>query len=207
MSSLLVLGAGGHGRVVADAAISTHQWDLIAFADDRADAAMRPLGLEVVGALADLEQIGSRFDCVALGVGDNRTRLALYVRCLQAGYALPVVVHAAAAVSPRAAVGPGSVVFAQAAVNVGATLGPACIVNTGATVDHDCRLAEAVHISPGANLAGNVTVGGRAWIGIGACVRQGIRIGSDATVGAGSVVVADVEQGATVFGVPARVRR
>jgi sugar O-acyltransferase (sialic acid O-acetyltransferase NeuD family) len=206
MSSLLVLGAGGHGRVVADAALSMRQWDLIAFADDRLEASARPLGLEVVGALADFERLSLRFDCVALGVGDNRTRLALYSRCLQAKRVLPPVVHASAAVSAYASIAPGSVVFAQAAINAGAALGAACIVNTGATVDHDCVLGEGVHVSPGANLAGNVAVGARSWIGIGACVRQGIRIAEDATVGAGSVVVADVAAGATVFGVPARER-
>jgi sugar O-acyltransferase (sialic acid O-acetyltransferase NeuD family) len=207
MSSLLVLGAGGHGRVVADAAISMRLWDLIAFADDRGDTLASPLGLAVVGTLADFEQLSRRFDCVALGVGDNRTRLSLYSRCLQANRALPVVVHSSAAVSPHASIGPGSVIFAQAAVNVGAVLGSACIVNTGATVDHDCQLGAGVHVSPGANLAGNVTVGQCSWIGIGACVRQGIGIGQDVTVGAGSVVLADVEAGATVFGVPARVHR
>jgi sugar O-acyltransferase (sialic acid O-acetyltransferase NeuD family) len=206
MSSLLVLGAGGHGRVVADAAHSTKQWDLIAFADDRRDASHKPLGLEVVGALADFEALSRRFDAVALGVGDNLTRLALYSRCLRANCRLPVIAHASAAVSPFADVGPASVVFAQAAVNPGAALGPACIVNTGATVDHDCVLGEGVHVSPGANLAGNVRVGARTWIGIGACVRQGIAIADDVTVGAGSVVVADVQPRVTVLGVPARVR-
>jgi sugar O-acyltransferase (sialic acid O-acetyltransferase NeuD family) len=206
MSSLLVLGAGGHGKVVADAAISMRLWDLIAFADDRGDTLTRPLGLEVVGAVSDFEALSRRFDCVAFGIGDNRTRLSLYARCLQAQHQLPVIVHASAAVSPHASVGPGSVIFAQAAVNVGANLGPACIVNTAATVDHDCLLGEGVHVSPGANLAGNVTIGPRTWIGIGACVRQGIRVAHDVMVGAGSVVVADVEAGATVLGVPARVR-
>jgi sugar O-acyltransferase (sialic acid O-acetyltransferase NeuD family) len=206
MSSLLVLGAGGHGRVVADAALSTRQWNLIAFVDDRRDPSTRPLGFEVVGALADFEQISGRFDAVALGVGDNLTRLSLHSRCLQANSRLAVVAHVSAAVRPHASIGPGSVIFAQAAVNAGAVLGPACIVNTGATVDHDCVLGEGVHISPGANLAGNVRVGARTWIGIGACVRQGITIAQDVTVGAGSVVVADVEPGVTVVGVPARVR-
>ncbi|HEX7115961.1 MAG TPA: acetyltransferase [Steroidobacter sp.] len=206
MSSLLVLGAGGHGRVVADAAISMREWDLIAFADDRSHASIKPLGLEIVGTMADFEAVAGRFDCIALGVGDNRTRLSLYERCVRRGYQVAAVVHASAVVSSHATIGAGTVIFAQAAVNVGAMLGSVCIVNTGATIDHDCRLGNAVHISPGANLAGNVSVGHRAWIGIGACVRQGITIGEDVTVGAGSVVVKDVEPGVTVVGVPARVR-
>ncbi len=205
MSSLLIVGAGGHGGVVADAAISTGLWDTVAFLDDRAQP--RLLDFEVVGALADLEHVASRFDAVALGVGDNRARWALYTRCMQAKRAPAVIAHASAAVSPYARIGPGTVVFAQAVVNPGAVLGAACIVNSAASVDHDCNLGDAVHVSPGANLAGNVSVGARSWIGIGACVRQGITIGADVIVGAGSVVVSDVAQAVTVFGVPAKIRK
>jgi sugar O-acyltransferase (sialic acid O-acetyltransferase NeuD family) len=201
----LIVGAGGHGRVVADAALSSRSWDTVAFLDDRASP--RPLDLEVVGALADLEQIAARFDHIALGVGDNRARWTLYTRCVQARREHVVIAHASAAISPYARIGAGTVIFAQAVVNPGAVLGGACIVNSAASIDHDCTLGDAVHVSPGANLAGNVRVGARTWIGIGACVRQGITIGADVIVGAGSVVVSDVGQAVTVFGVPAKVRK
>jgi len=207
MSSLLVLGAGGHGRVVADAAISTKRWDTIAFADDRIGEEVKPLGLDIVSTLADFADVAARFDAVALGIGNNRARLELYGKCRARNLVLPPIVHRSAAVSAYATIGPGSVVLAQAAVNPGACLGAACIVNTGATIDHDCSLADGVHVSPGANLAGGITVGRATWIGIGACVRQELTIGPDVIVGAGSVVITDVEPGQTVFGVPARVRR
>jgi sugar O-acyltransferase (sialic acid O-acetyltransferase NeuD family) len=206
MSSLLVVGAGGHGRVVADAAISTGQWNTLAFLDDCRDRVGSPLGFEVIGGLADLERVGYRFDGVALGLGNSRLRLSLYVRCQQLDCRLPVITHRSAVVSPYARIGPATVVLAQAVINPGARLGIACILNTGATVDHDCEIGDGVHISPGANLAGNVTVGRATWIGIGASVREGTSIGHDVTVGAGSVVVANVESSLTVFGVPAKVR-
>jgi sugar O-acyltransferase (sialic acid O-acetyltransferase NeuD family) len=207
MSSLLVLGAGGHGKVVADAAMSMRHWDAIAFLDDYQPRGAGPLRLEVVGRLEELEQISRRFNTVALALGSNSARLQLYRRCSNAELSLATIVHPAATVSTHASLGAGCVVIAQAVVNPGATLGAACIVNSGATVDHDCVLGDAVHVSPGANLAGNVRVGARTWIGIGACVRQGLTIGEDAIVGAGGVVVDDVISGTTVFGVPAKVHK
>lgn len=206
MSSLLVLGAGGHGKVVADAAMLMKCWEHIAFADDASNRTAAPLPLEVVGTLADLDRLKHRFDGVALGLGNNQLRLDLASKCRALGIEMHCVVHPAAAVSSYARIGAGTVVLAQAAINQGAVLGAACIVNTGATVDHDCVLSDAVHISPGAHLAGGVHVGARTWIGLGAAVRERVVIGAGATVGAGSVVVSNVEAGTTVLGIPARAK-
>jgi sugar O-acyltransferase (sialic acid O-acetyltransferase NeuD family) len=203
MSSLLVVGAGGHARVVADAALTSGNWRRVCFVDD-APAATGALGLAMVGTSADLQQLRSEFAAAVVGIGDARVRLRLLDQCRRAGFELPAIIHRTAAVSSYTTLGPGVVVFAQAAINPGATLEEGCIVNTGATVDHDCHLQAGVHVCPGAHLAGNVHVAARSWIGIGACVKQGVRIGADVTVGAGAAVVNDVENGLTVTGVPAR---
>jgi sugar O-acyltransferase (sialic acid O-acetyltransferase NeuD family) len=203
MTSLVIVGAGGHAHVVADAALTTGRWQRVCFVDD-APGASSGMGLPIVGTSADLSQLRTQFDAAVVGIGDARTRLRLLERCRQAGFELPAIVHRSAAVSSFAILGPGVVVFAQAAVNPGARLDEGCIVNTGATVDHDCHLHAGVHVCPGAHLAGSVQVATRSWIGIGACVKQGVRIGSDVTVGAGAAVVRDVETGLTVTGVPAR---
>jgi sugar O-acyltransferase (sialic acid O-acetyltransferase NeuD family) len=206
MSTLLVLGAGGHGRVVADAATTMGTWSTVCFADDRAATLVVP-GFEIVGTCAELEQLAKSYSAVVIGIGDAQKRLQLMERCTRLGFELPVIVHRSAAVSAHALLGAGSVVFAQAAVNPGATLGRGCIVNTGATIDHDCHFEDGVHACPGVHLAGNVHAGARTWIGIGACVKQGVRIGSDVVIGAGAAVVSDVASGLTVVGVPARARQ
>jgi sugar O-acyltransferase (sialic acid O-acetyltransferase NeuD family) len=203
MTSLLIVGAGGHARVVADAALTTGQWQRVCFVDD-ALGANSVLGLQIVGTSADLSHLRAGFEAAVVGIGDVRARLELLARCRQAGFGLPAVVHRTAAVSSYSTLGPGVVVFAQAAINPGATLDEGCIVNTGATVDHDCHLESGVHVCPGAHLAGGVHVAARSWIGIGACVKQGVRIGADVTVGAGAAVVCDIEAGLTATGVPAR---
>jgi sugar O-acyltransferase (sialic acid O-acetyltransferase NeuD family) len=205
VNGLLIIGAGGHGKVVADTALALG-WSGIAFLDDRAPDLPEPLGLPVLGALRDLQAEAGGFGHAIVAIGDSRLRLTWSQRCREAGLQIVSLIHPSAAVSRFAQLEPGSVVFAQAAINADARLGAACIINTGATVDHDCLIGAGVHVCPGAHLAGEVRVGDGAWIGIGAAIRQGINIGAHATVGAGAVVVADVAESATVVGVPARPR-
>ncbi|MBX3575926.1 MAG: acetyltransferase [Rhizobiaceae bacterium] len=202
---LLIVGAGGHGRVVADAALEAGFAD-IAFLDDSVAANPTSGPFAVIGPLADIERLAGAWPSAIAAVGNNARRLELLARLRGAGYATPLVRHPAAALSRHATVGAGVFVAAGAVVNIGARLGDAVIVNTGATIDHDCVLADGVHVSPGAHLGGTVKVGPRSWIGVGTAVRHGLTIGSDAIVGAGAAVVSDVADDITVVGVPARRR-
>jgi sugar O-acyltransferase (sialic acid O-acetyltransferase NeuD family) len=204
--ALLVLGAGGHGRVVADAAEWLGTWSQVEFLDDRYPAERTAGPWDIVGRLDRLEEIAGDYDAGITAFGDADLRLRELDRMDRSGLKIAVVIHPAAVVSRHAQVDPGSVVLANAVVNVGATVGRACIINTGATVDHDCKLAEGVHICPGVHLAGAVSVGARAWIGIGATVKQNVKIGAGATLGAGAVCIGDVAPGDVVVGVPARRR-
>jgi sugar O-acyltransferase (sialic acid O-acetyltransferase NeuD family) len=205
LNGLLIIGAGGHGKVVADTALLLG-WENVAFLDDRAATMSSPLGLPVVGTLADLTAHRRAFSSALVAIGDAKLRLELTDRCRRSGLEVISIVHPMAFVSKYTSIGPGSVAFAQSAINADVKVGAACIINTGATVDHDCVIGEGVHVCPGAHLAGDVRVGDRSWIGIAATIRQGITIGRDATVGAGAVVIADVADGSTVVGVPARRR-
>lgn len=206
MSALLIIGAGGHGRVVADAALATGKWSSLAFLDDRAAQLGSMLGRPVVGDLGQLAAQRTDFDHAVVALGDGARRRQFFAECRRIGYQLPVLVHPSAVVSSFATVADGCVVLAQAVVGASAVLGAACIINNAATVDHDCELGEGVHLCPGAHVAGGVRIGAGSWIGIGAAVREGLRIGHGVTVGAGAVVVSDVPDGVTVVGNPARAR-
>lgn len=204
MTALLILGAGGHGKVVADAAMQSGAWRCIAFADDRPIAASRCLGLPVVCRWDEVDRQLQAYPSAIVAIGHNRRRLDMLAKLKAYGFKLPSIIHRAATVSPHAVIHEGSVVFAGSVISAGAVVGAGSIVNTGVTVDHDCDLGAGVHLSPGVHLAGAVTVNECAWVGIGACVIAGCSIGADAVIGAGAVVLNDVPNAATVFGVPAR---
>lgn len=203
MKRLAILGAGGHGKVVADTA-ECCGWETIEFFEDGWPARETNGSWPVVGDTAMLMKYLYKFDGVVVAIGNNSVRHSKLCELSEAGAPLVSLVHPAATVSRRALIGVGSVVFAGAVVNADAKVGTGVILNTGCSVDHDCVLDECVHISPGARLAGGVQVGRLSWVGIGASVRQSIRIGSQATVGAGAAVVCDVHDSLTVVGVPAR---
>ena len=203
---LLVAGAGGHGRVVAEAALASREFSSVSFLDDRVSRKATAEGWPIVGALDRLEELSSGFQAFAAGLADPALRVGLLGRARNTGLRCVSIIHPMASVSAHSSIGAGTVVIAGARINVGVRTGEACIINTGATVDHDCVLAEAVHVCPGAHLAGNVEIGARTWFGIGAVAKQGIRIGAGVTVGAGAVCLEDIPDGATVYGIPARER-
>ena len=210
MTSLLILGAGGHAKVVAETALESGFASSLAFLDDHCaalDSSPSVLGWPVLGPLVLSLQadIAAHFDSAIVAIGHSSTRLQWIHQLHAAGYSLPVLKHPSAWVSPSAQLGPASVVFAQAVVQAQASIGMGGILNTGCSVDHDVQVADGVHICPGARLAGQVKVGSRSWIGIGASAIQQVSIGSDVFVGAGAAVVRDVPDKVTVVGVPARV--
>ena len=202
---LLVFGAGGHGKVVADVARSAG-YAVAGFIEDgeaRHGAAFFGASIvawtRLLAARAGLDDVA-----VALGIGDNAARQACQGRVLAAGLEVATLVHARATVAPTARLGPGTVVMAGAVVNPDATVGEGGIVNTGAVVEHDCVLGAFVHLSPNAALGGAARIGARTHLGLGAVALPRVVVGSDVTVGAGAVVTRDVGDGLTVVGVPAR---
>lgn len=204
MSHLAILGASGHGKVIADTASLDSKWESISFFDDSWGGKSGVMPWPIRGNTEDLLNMIHLFSGVVIGIGDNAIRQQKHELLTQYKAPITTIVHPLAFVSSMASIGIGSVVFAQAAINIHAHVGLSCIINTGSTVDHDCQLSNYVHISPGAHLSGNVRVGTRSWIGTGSAVRQGIIIGSDCLVGAGSTVVKSVPVRQTVVGTPAK---
>ncbi len=205
LRTLYIIGAGGHGAVVLEAAQSCRQWERFVFLDsDTALHGQAVLGAPVHGVEALPTPGPDVAVFVAIGL-NNASRAQLVHEYLHQGYEVPVIIHARAHLAAQTQLHPGSVLMAQSAVNPRAVLGHACIVNTGATVEHDCELADGVHVSPGAALCGGVKVGANTHIGAGAAVRQNITIGADCVVGMGAAVVDDMADACLGVGVPARV--
>lgn len=198
MKQLVIIGASGQGKVVADIA-AKNGYDSILFLDDNESlttCGSRP----VVGKSSRWGEYDCDF-CVAIGNPRVRERLTLQLE--QAGKHLPPLVHPGAILGEQTEIGSGTVIAAGAVVNPGAAIGKGCIINTCASVDHDCRVGDFVHVSVGAHVAGTVRIGERTWVGAGATVSNNVCICADCMIGAGAVVVKDIMERGTYVGVPA----
>jgi len=198
--NLLLFGAGGHGRVVADAALLAKSWSAIV-ASDRDPA--RCIGPFLQGVtLIDVASATSLSVGVHVAIGNNAAR-ELEASCWSAGN-LVSVLHPFASVSQFSQLGAGSFVAAGAVVAAGAHIGLACIVNHGAVVDHEAQLGAFCHVAPLASLGGEVVLGQRVMVGAGANILPGVRVTDDVVIGAGAVVRNNLAEPGTYVGVPAR---
>lgn len=200
MRSIVIVGAGGHGKVVADAVRAGDAFEVAAFADERAmqrDGDMF-LGAKVLAgedALARARALGIGYAIAAFA--DGGARLGCCERLLAHGFELASVVHPRAIVAADVSIGPGTFVGAGAIVGAAARLGQSVIVNTGALVEHDCFVDNGVHVEWGACLLPRAHIGRTVTVGAGAIVGKGVRIGAHAHVAAGTLVGADIPHGET----------
>lgn len=206
MAGLLILGAGGHGKVIADIALMMNKWANIAFLDDREEI-KEIEGISVIGKLEDHLLFKNEFDEAFVALGNNQLRVEWIKRLSNAGFIIPTIVHPFAAISRFSIIGEGTVVMPGAVINASASIGGACIINTSSSIDHDCILADGVHISPGVHIGGTVSLGQYTWAGIGSSVANNVNIGSNVVIAAGAVVINQVPNDVLVAGVPAVIKK
>jgi UDP-perosamine 4-acetyltransferase len=203
---LVIVGSGGHAKVVIELVRALEQFDIVGCLDPDPSAG-DGMGLPILGGDEELEKLyrlGVRSAFVALGA--NRLRIKLGTALINQGFEVPSLVHPCATVSLSARIGRGVVIMAGAVVNAQATIGDFCIVNTLSSVDHDCVLGTGSHVAPRSALAGSVQLGIGVFMGIGSVAINNIEIGDFAVVGAGGVVVSDLAPGVLALGVPAKSR-
>lgn len=203
----VVVGAGGHGRVVLDILINQDRHEVLGFIDSNSNLAGRRVdGRRVLGDLAALPRIRDRMgvEGAVVAIGDNGVRRDFADQIDRLGLTLVNAVHPSANLARNVTLGSNVVIAAGALVCAHCQIGDSVILNTGCIVDHESMIGTATHVCPGARLAGGVTIESGAFVGIGATVIQNIRIGYEAVVGAGAVVIADVNPLSTVVGVPAQ---
>ena len=198
MNRLIIVGAGGHGKVIADNAVKNGYTD-IRFVDDHASGSC--MGFPIVGRSADLAGLDDGATDFVIGIGNNGVRKEV-ARKYDVNWVS--LIHPSAQIGLHVSIGRGTVVMAGAIINACAAVGEHCIINTGAIVEHDNVIADYVHLSPGVALGGTVRIGALTHVGIGAAVRNNIRICGMSTIGAGAVVVKDIDCGGVYAGVPVR---
>jgi sugar O-acyltransferase (sialic acid O-acetyltransferase NeuD family) len=202
---IVIHGAGGHGRVVADAA-KLAGFEILGFLDDGLPVGHLVLNWRVLGD-STWPQQGKIDVAVALGVGSNEVRARVAAELKTRGTPLATIVHPSAVVSPYARIGAGAVVLALAVVNACAEVERGTIINTASIIEHDVRVGDFAHVASGAGLAGAARIDSFAMLGSGARVLPGVSIGSRSVVGAGAVVTRDIPADCIAVGVPARIVR
>lgn len=199
MKQLVIIGASGHGKVVADIARQTG-YDEIRFLDDNEELAFCN-GYPVVGRCGEFENFNCNF---IVAIGNPVTRQCVQLQLEAAGKTIVTLIHPNAVTGENVSIGIGTVVMAGAVINPGARIGKGCIINTCSSVDHDCQLADFVHVAVGAHIAGTCTIGEGTWIGAGATVINNVHICGNCMIGAGAVVIKKIEESGTYVGVPAK---
>ena len=202
MKKLLIVGLGGHSKVIADIALEMGYSDISFVSRDVLPNSIKSFDIFYESDLPD--NFYDKFDEVIVAIGNNFTREKKMTELSNMGMSFGTLIHPKSVVSRFCGIGAGSVVMANAVINAGAVLGKGVIINTGAIVEHECAVGDCVHVSPNALLAGAVEVGNRTWVCAGATVSNNVKIGADVIVGAGAVVLSDVPDGLVVYGVPAK---
>ena len=206
-NKLLILGSGGHGRVVADVAEKTNQFEEISFLDNNflsSHIQKSANSKTLIGEISkrSIEKYSSEFSYAFVGIGDNKIRIKWLKILDKMNFQIPIIIDPSAEISRYAEIERGSFINTNVVIQCNVKIQFGSILNTSCTIDHDSIIGEGTHISPGVNVAGNVNVGKFCWIGIGSKIIQNVQIGDNVTVGAGSLVLKDIPKNLKVFGSP-----
>jgi sugar O-acyltransferase (sialic acid O-acetyltransferase NeuD family) len=187
MGNLLIVGAGGHGRVLAETAELLGQWDSIAFLDDRSDVDT-VMDYKIIGKIDEYAKFQNDYEHCVVGIGHNEDRLDLIYCLIKVGYKVPVIIHPKAIVSKYSSIMPGSVILAGAVVSANTNIGTGCIININCCIDHDCIVYDGVHISSGAVIRSGCSIGKLSYIGAGTCIKNGAQLGEGFILGDGELL-------------------
>ena len=201
MNKVIILGAGGHAKVIADIVIKSGDC-LVGFLDDNPDLPQKIMGFPNLGCISNITKFDNDIQYV-IGIGDNEIRKKMSQKFSVSWY---TAIHPKATIAFDVKIGEGSVVMANAAINISSIIGKHCIINTGSVIEHDNYIGDYVHISPNATLSGTVSVGDMTHIGVGATISNNISICNNVILGAGCTVVKNITKSGIYIGIPAKLK-
>lgn len=202
--NLIIFGASGHGRFIAEIAL-LNGYKKIVFADDAWPSKKDIGGFKVESNILDATKNRSKNHSYFIAIGDNHIRKELFNALTEQDLHVAKIIHPSAIVSDSSEINAGSVVMPGAVINSNVMIGKGCIINSNATIEHDCVIGDFSHISPNASLAGSVIIGQKTWVGINSCIINDIKIGNSVIIGAGSVVIRNIDDNQKVAGNPVTV--
>ncbi len=208
MEKIILVGGGGHCKVIIDALKAMKKFKCAGIVDPALKVGSKVSGVAVIGSDKDLAGFfkkGIKNCFISVGSVDScAVRLKIFRAVSEIGFNFPNIIHPKSVISSSVVIGTGNYIAPGAIINAGAKVGNQCIINTGAVVEHDCVIGDFAHIGPGANLSGGVLIGECSHIGNGASVKHLVKIGSDCVIGTGSAVVGDIPDRQVAFGNPCR---
>lgn len=210
MNKLLILGAGGNSKVIAENALSSKFFDEIQCLDDNFERNKKNYKfskLDIVGPLESIydKKIKNKFTYAVVSISDHKIRSKWINYLEKESYQLKPIIHESAYVSKSSKIGNGTIVYPKACIQSESIIGKGVFLNTNCCVEHDSFINDFVHICPGSNLGGDVKIGKGSWVGIGSSIIQGIDIGKEVFIGAGSVVIRNLPNGVKAVGNPAQI--
>jgi UDP-N-acetylbacillosamine N-acetyltransferase len=202
---LVIIGAGGHGKVAADCAEAMGSFSEIVFLDGVYPAVTEVEHWPVLGKGDDLSTFNDSSSVFFVAIGNNQTRASLLTAINRVAGEIATLIHPSAVISPYVTIGEGTLVCANAVINIASNIGRGCIINTSSSVDHDCNIGDYVHLAPGTKLAGAIHIGQYSFVGIGGLIIPGLVIGRHCILGAGSTLLDDLPDGSVAVGSPAKI--
>lgn len=197
---LLIIGAGGHGKVCAEIAKVMNKWVEIVFADNKNLKQVN--GIKVIKTNTYLEFVPKEYD-VFIAIGDNKSRLKIYEKLKPSKYKFPILIHPSANISQHTTIKDGAVIMANSVINSNAEIGNFTIINTSSIVEHDVAIGSFSHLSPNATITGNCKIGDNVWIGASSTIINAVKVSDNIVVGAASLVNKNLVKKGTYIGVPA----
>ena len=202
--NLIVIGSGGHARIVIDIAVSVG-YSISGIIDINYDNEKEKiLKYPILGNFNIIDQLSPKEHCVVIAIGEGVQRTDYYKKVKRLGYLMPSLVHPSSIISKHAKIGESVLINAGVIINAEAVIGDNTIINTGAIIDHEVIIGNHSHVCPGVKLAGRVIVGDSCMIGVGSCVINNIKIGNNVKVGAGSVIIKNIVSNSTIVGIPGK---
>lgn len=204
---IIIIGAGGHSKVIIDIISKNENYEIIGLIDKDYKKKKKVLEYDVIGDDSIISKLYARgIKNAFVAIGDNELRHRISENLVSIGFSIVTAISKAAYVADSVRLGYGVAVMPGAVINSDTIIGNNVIINTNASIDHDCNIGDSCHIAPGANLSGNVSIGAGSFLGTGCKVRDGMNIGEWSVVGVGSAVVKDIPSYSLAYGIPAKVK-